>query len=1000
MKRLTAFFAAVWLLIVPMLPVLGAEESAFSVSPDRASVRPGEQVTLSVAYDGSLGRLGAFLMSLSFDPQSLELLRVRDGDALSGDVTSNLSREDEVRFGFVAGTAQRALGACDPVVEVTFRVLPTVKPGELSFSTYISDLVDPNAQALSGSAAITTKITVERGPSSEARLFSLLSEQGELEPPFESEVFAYRMEVPYETQQVSFLAEPAPGAKCSVNRKNLGSAGSDTDFLLTVTAEDGKAKQVYTVTVHRGEKPPEAPKSDNADLLMLWSEQGELEPAFSSDVLAYRMVVPFEVQEVFFGAEAPEGATVKVNRKNLGAGGSDTDFLVTVTAEDGKTKQVYTVTVHRSEKVTVPGSDDAALLMLSSDQGDLTPAFSSDVFQYRMTVPYEVKQVFFDTDAPQGAKVQVNRKNLGAGGSDTDFLITVTAEDGKTKQIYTVTVHRSEKVTDPGSDDATLLMLTSEQGELTPAFSPTVFQYRMTVPYEIQQVFFSADVPEGAIAKVNRKNLGSGGSDTDFLITVTAADGQTKQVYTVTVHRSKKETDPEEPGDAELLMLTSEQGDLTPAFSPSVFRYRMTVPYEIQQVFFNADVPEGATARVNRKNLGSGGSDTDFLITVTAADGKTKQVYTVTVHRSEKETDPASADATLLMLTSEQGELTPAFSPTVFQYRMTVPYEVQQVSFNAEAVEGAAAKVNRKNLGSGGSDTDFLITVTAADGKTKQVYTVTVHRSEKETTPASADATLLMLTSEQGDLSPAFSPDIFQYRMTVPFETQQVFFEADPAAGAAWKVNRKNLGSGGSDTDFLVTVTAEDGKTKQVYTVTVHRSEKTGAAPSAASSDATLWGLTSEQGELEPEFSPDVFTYQMRVPNGVQQVFFEADPAVGAAWKVNRKNLGSGGSDTDFLITVTAEDGKTKQVYTVTVHREAAGAPVPVETEDNLSADQDTVIPVEVEPEEEPKGAVPVATQSIGQIEVGGLPALLPWCLAAVGLAGAGWMVWRTKRKS
>ena len=49
------------------------------------------------------------------------------------------------------------------------------------------------------------------------------------------------------------------------------------------------------------------------------------------------------------------------------------------------------------------------------------------------------------TDRPEGATYRVNRKNLGAGGSDTLFRITVTAEDGETKNEYQVTVHRQEK---------------------------------------------------------------------------------------------------------------------------------------------------------------------------------------------------------------------------------------------------------------------------------------------------------------------------------------------------------------------------------------------------------------------------------------------------------------------------------------------------------------------------------------------------------------------------
>ena len=60
---------------------------------------------------------------------------------------------------------------------------------------------------------------------------------------------------------------------------------------------------------------------------------------------------------------------------------------------------------------------------------------------------------------------------------------------------------------------------------------------------------------------------------------------------------------------------------------------------------FTAEVPEGAAYRVNRKNLGAGGSDTVFEITVTAADGETRQVYTVTVHRSEKAVSTGGAGA-------------------------------------------------------------------------------------------------------------------------------------------------------------------------------------------------------------------------------------------------------------------------------------------------------------------------------------------------------------------
>ena len=107
------------------------------------------------------------------------------------------------------------------------------------------------------------------------------------------------------------------------------------------------------------------------------------------------------------------------------------------------------------------------------------------------------------------------------------------------------------------------------------------------------------------------------------------------------------------------------------------------------------------------------------------------------------------------------------------------------MSFTAQAAEGARFWVNRKNLGSGGSDTLFKITVTAVDEETKLVYEVTVHRNEKEDSQptASTDARLLSLTPSAGTLSPAFSPDCLSYTITVPYEVTEMSFTAQAAEG-------------------------------------------------------------------------------------------------------------------------------------------------------------------------------------------------------------------------
>lgn len=306
-----------------------------------------------------------------------------------------------------------------------------------------------------------------------------------------------------------------------------------------------------------------------------------------------------------------------------------------------------------------------------------------------------------------------------------------------------VDVSLSFRVPEPLSSDARLLSLVPDHGTLEPDFDPDQFVYYVTVPYEVDTMTFIAEPVAGALCRVNRKNLGAGGSDTIFTITVTAEDGETKNIYQVTVHRQEKEEeeDPDLSDDARLLSLTPETGTLSPAFSPDQLSYTLTVPFSVTTMSFNAEPVEGASYRVNRKNLGAGGSDTLFTITVTAEDGETKTVYQVTVHRQEKEEDEdpvLSSDAILLSLTPSSGVLNPAFSSEQLVYTITVPFSVTTMSFTAEPVEGASYRVNRKNLGAGGSDTLFTITVTAEDGETKTIYRVTVHRQEKSSSSSSS----------------------------------------------------------------------------------------------------------------------------------------------------------------------------------------------------------------------------------------------------------------------
>lgn len=93
--------------------------------------------------------------------------------------------------------------------------------------------------------------------------------------------------------------------------------------------------------------------------------------------------------------------------------------------------------------------------------------------------------------------------------------------------------------------------------------------------------------------------------------------------------------------------------------------------------------------------------------------------------------------AVLSSLTIENGELRPAFSPGIYDYTVTVPHDL--ITFEMEGVtadetdtiwyEGALYLVDGMN--------QRTITVTSADGKTSNVYTVNIYREYGEDSESS-----------------------------------------------------------------------------------------------------------------------------------------------------------------------------------------------------------------------------------------------------------------------
>lgn len=475
--------------------------ASFSASLSVEEGRPGTPVEARFFYNGTLSGVAALRIRLEYDPEVLRFQEVQYGDQLEkGEAATK--NEDGVLSTVVTLPGEETSLDIGDLLVCSFLVRGDAPLEKTLLRASVFQVVDGNSEPVHQEGMETElALQVLPPPSTDARLLSLVPETGQLTPAFHPEVLEYRLSVPFEVTSMTFAAQPATGASCRVNRESLGAGGSDTLFRITVTAEDGETQRVYQVTVHRQEKEEEPELSQDTRLLSLLPETGQLVPEFEPGILEYSLTVPYEVTAMTFSAQPAEGASCRVNRKNLGAGGSATLFLLTVTAEDGESKRVYQVTVHRQEKEEEEKptlSQDARLLSLTPEQGQLSPAFDPEVLEYRLTVPFEVTTMTFVAQPAEGASYRVNRKNLGAGGSSTLFTLTVTAEDGTAKRIYQVTVYRQEKAAaaSPSPTRAPSPVSAGSAGTSRPASSSTARPVREETPAPVQ----SAPVEEASAA--------------------------------------------------------------------------------------------------------------------------------------------------------------------------------------------------------------------------------------------------------------------------------------------------------------------------------------------------------------------------------------------------------------------------------------------------------------------------------------------------------------------
>ena len=255
-----------------------------------------------------------------------------------------------------------------------------------------------------------------------------------------------------------------------------------------------------------------APKSSNADVSSVTVAGVE---ATAGENNTYTVTLPY-------GTDVTAGSFVIVTSDSGATVGALTNegnvWTFTVTAEDGVTSKTYTVTVSFTE---APKSNDANVSSVTVAGVEATAGENNT---YTVTLPY-------GTDVTAGSFVIVTSDSGATVGALTNegnvWTFTVTAEDGVTSKTYTVTVSFTEA---PKSNDAGVSSITVAGFK---AVAGANNSYTVTVPYgtvvKTGSFVIVTRHPRATVsALTNTRNIWS--------FTVTAEDGVTTAVYTVTVN--------------------------------------------------------------------------------------------------------------------------------------------------------------------------------------------------------------------------------------------------------------------------------------------------------------------------------------------------------------------------------------------------------------------------------------------------------------------------------
>ncbi len=609
---------------------------------------------------------------------------------------------------------------------------------------------------------------------------------------FRPDSLVYTVELPCDNPK---LAEPiVPEITYT-----LGQAGQRVEITpaalgqvtyINVHSEDGRHVQQYELTIA-------AEPSHNAQLTNILLNGAELK---GFDTNRYWYSAQINTSDVRLQYSTADNFQTVVEKR-----GTDGEYILEVTAQDGTTVKEYQITIWTQNQSNNAYLKNILLNGASFKSFDAAAdEFDSKQLRYNLTMPTSV------TTLPD---VFVQLQESGQTwellqGTDVD-TIRVTAPDGITKNDYILNFVRVK------SNNADLAMI-YVAGEPLADFEPNKTTYRIDLPVG------TTDLPAVDVFTAEAgQTYTSWTEDNTMLYTVTAEDETTRKIYVLDFNFMHSEAD--------TLMMVFEDGVPRTDFAPHTFYYSTLLPVGVRTVPAITYEQADRWQDITMETIVSG-MNTTYQITVVADSGR-KNVYTLVYQLQQSEVD------TLQMIYVDNRELVD-FVATTNDYTLTI--EEGRIPSITWAEGDAYQTIDTVML-----DDALKINVNAESGR-QRTYTLTF------ITPLSNNVDLSMITLAGRDV-PNFDPEVLIYNISLPYGTTDV-----PAVTFTKEEAEQNVTLEIRDWTVLVTVVAADGVTTQTYIINL----------SVERSDNAFLDAINLDGELMAGFAPEQTEYDITLPFG------------------------------------------------------------------------------------------------------------------------------------